>query len=63
MTERLGPRPWLTAPATAAVFDALEAKGGAGCARVVGGAVRNAVIGAPVGDIDIATQLTPDAVT
>lgn len=63
MSETLGPRPWLTAPATMAVFDALEAKGGPGCARVVGGAVRNAVIGAPVGDIDIATQLTPEAVT
>ncbi len=63
MSERLGPCPWLNAPATVAVFDALEAKGGPGCARVVGGAVRNAVIGAPVDDIDIATTLTPDQVT
>lgn len=62
MSESLGPRPWLNATATAAVFDALEAKGGAGCARVVGGAVRNAVIGAPVGDIDIATDARPDRV-
>lgn len=63
MSERLGPRPWLNAPATVAVFDALEAKGGPGCARVVGGAVRNTVIGAPVDDIDIATTLTPEEVT
>lgn len=63
MSESLGPRPWLSAPATAAVFDALEARAGAGCARVVGGAVRNAVMGQPVSDIDIATTLTPDEVT
>jgi poly(A) polymerase len=47
----------------APVFDALEAKGGAGCARFVGGCVRNALLNKPVNDIDIATVLTPDQVT
>lgn len=62
MSETLGPRSWMTAPATAAVLDALEAKGGAGCVRVVGGAVRNALMGRPVEDIDLATTLEPPAV-
>jgi poly(A) polymerase len=38
---------------------ALEAAGGPGCARFVGGCVRNALIGRPVADIDIATTLKP----
>ena len=62
MSERLGPQPWMTAPATLAVMDALESRGGAGCARFVGGAVRNALLGQPVGDIDIAATLVPDQV-
>ncbi len=41
---------------------ALTAAGGADCARFVGGCVRNAVLKRPVGDIDIATTLTPDEV-
>jgi len=53
-------QPWLTAPATRAVMAALEAAGGLGCARFVGGCVRNALIGAPVADIDIATTLRPE---
>jgi len=53
---------WLTAPATRAVMAALAAAGGPDCARFVGGCVRNALIGAPIDDIDIATVLTPDAV-
>ena len=63
MSETLGPRPWMTAPQTVAVFDALEAVGGADCARYVGGCVRNSLIGQPVSDIDIATRLAPDQVT
>jgi poly(A) polymerase len=47
-------------PQTRAVIAALEAKGGAGCARFVGGCVRNTLMGKPVDDIDIATTLTPD---
>jgi len=53
----------MTAPATRAVLDALEDAGGPDCARFVGGCVRNALIGRPIADIDIATKLTPDAVT
>ncbi len=44
-------------------MEALEAAGGADCARFVGGCVRNAILGAPVRDIDIATKLRPAAVT
>jgi len=50
----------MTAPATRRVFAALEARGGAGCARFVGGCVRNALLGRPVDDLDIATVLTPE---
>lgn len=57
---RLSDQPWLDDPATAAVFDALEAEGGGGCARFVGGCVRNALVGRAVDDIDIATRLTPE---
>ncbi|WP_370650375.1 CCA tRNA nucleotidyltransferase [Brevundimonas sp.] len=39
---------------------ALEAAGGPDCARFVGGCVRNALIGAPVADVDIATTLKPE---
>lgn len=62
MTDTLGHPPWMTAPATAAVLDALEAAGGADCARFVGGCVRNALIGQPIADVDIATTLTPEQV-
>ncbi|HWF00205.1 MAG TPA: CCA tRNA nucleotidyltransferase [Caulobacteraceae bacterium] len=62
MNQRLPPQPWLTHPATRAVVGALEAAGGPGCARFVGGSVRNALMRRPVGDIDIATQLEPAAV-
>jgi poly(A) polymerase len=51
---------WMDAPATRRVMAALAAEGGA--ARFVGGAVRNALLGEPVGDVDIATPLVPDAV-
>src|SRR5690606_32980977 len=60
MTVRLADQPWLTAPATRAVMSALEATGGPGCARFVGGCVRNALIGQPVADVDIATILAPE---
>jgi len=53
--------PWLKAPETRAVLAALEAAR-AGASRFVGGCVRNTLLGAPVDDIDIATQLTPEAV-
>jgi poly(A) polymerase len=50
-------------PEATAVLDALEAHGKPGCARFVGGCVRNALMNRPIDDIDIATQLTPDEVT
>lgn len=55
-------RPWLTDPATQAVLAALEAAGGAGCARFVGGCVRNTLMGLAVDDLDLATPLHPDVV-
>lgn len=57
---RLENQPWLTSSATVAVFDALEAAGGPDCARFVGGSVRNALVGRPVDDFDIATRLKPE---
>ena len=47
-------------PETRAVFAALAAAGFA--ARAVGGAVRNALLGRPVVDIDIATPARPEQV-
>jgi poly(A) polymerase len=61
-SDRLPIASWMSAPSTRAVFAALEAKGGDGCARFVGGCVRNALIGRAIDDIDIATVLTPDEV-
>jgi poly(A) polymerase len=52
--------PWLERPETRAVLAALAAAGHE--ARIVGGAVRNALLGETVGDIDIATTAEPDAV-
>ncbi|HCR94656.1 MAG TPA: CCA tRNA nucleotidyltransferase, partial [Oceanicaulis sp.] len=49
---------FLSAPDTRAVLDAIS-PGETDRARIVGGAVRNALQGAPVEDVDIATQLTP----
>ena len=52
---------WLTAPGTQAVMGMLEGAGHR--ALVVGGCVRNALLGAPVADIDIATDARPERVT
>jgi poly(A) polymerase len=49
---------WMRSPACRKVMAALENN-----ARFVGGAVRNALMGQPVDDIDIATPLPPDRVT
>jgi poly(A) polymerase len=51
---------WLNDGALRRVFDALERAGGE--ARVAGGAVRNALMGEAVDEIDIATTLTPEQV-
>lgn len=50
----------MTDSRTRAVMRALKSEGGD--ARFVGGAVRNALMHEPVGDIDIATPLVPDEV-
>lgn len=57
----LASEPWLTAPETRRVLAALEAAGGPGAARFVGGCVRNALLGEPVDDLDLATPLKPEA--
>ncbi|MGX0875652.1 poly(A) polymerase [Roseovarius sp. MBR-154] len=51
---------WITAPATQAVCTALTKAGHQ--ALFVGGCVRNALLGVPVADIDIATDALPQAV-
>ncbi|WP_165916725.1 CCA tRNA nucleotidyltransferase [Caulobacter sp. BK020] len=61
-TETIGVAPWMAQAETQAVIAGLEARGGPGCARFVGGCVRNTLMGKPIDDIDIATVLTPDAV-
>jgi poly(A) polymerase len=54
---RLSGQDWLAAHETQAVFAALGARGFG--ARVVGGAVRNALIGTPVTEVDFATTARP----
>ncbi|QFT64889.1 CCA tRNA nucleotidyltransferase [Roseivivax sp. THAF30] len=49
---------WLSEPRAQAVFHALETAGHR--AFAVGGCVRNALLGAPVEDLDIATDALPD---
>lgn len=56
--QTIGVRPWMTAAAP--VLDALEAAGGPGCARFVGGCVRAAIMDQTVADVDLATTLRPD---
>lgn len=51
---------WFRDPALTRVLALLNSDGAAG--RVVGGAVRNSLLGIPVSDIDIATTLRPEAV-
>jgi poly(A) polymerase len=48
---------WLTRPETLAVFEAVGAEGAE--VRAVGGAVRNALLGVPVKDVDLATTALP----
>ncbi|MBU6165357.1 MAG: CCA tRNA nucleotidyltransferase [Alphaproteobacteria bacterium] len=50
----------LATPAGAALLAALDAA--AGTTRLVGGAVRDGLLGLPVKDLDLATRLPPDAV-
>lgn len=50
--------PAMTTPSVQRLFKAL----GAGSVRFVGGCVRNMLLGEPIGDIDLATSMTPDQV-
>jgi poly(A) polymerase len=58
---RIAPQLWMTEAPTRRVLAALAAGGVA--ARFVGGAVRDALMGRPVSDIDIATPAAPELVT
>jgi poly(A) polymerase len=58
---RIAPQEWMAEPATRAVLAALAAGGVE--ARFVGGAVRDALLGLPIGDIDIATPAPPERMT
>ena len=59
--RRLDQAPWLKTGLAARVLKLLNADGEE--ARVVGGAVRNALLDLPIGDIDIATTALPEEVT
>ena len=54
------PQSLLATPGLQTIFDLLDGDGEE--ARMVGGAVRNALLGLPVADIDIATTALPDVV-
>ena len=56
--RRLAGAAWLVRPETQAVLSALARQGYA--ARLVGGTVRDALLGRAIRDIDIATTATPD---
>lgn len=60
VAARLAPQPWMTDGESRAVIAALAA-GGAD-ARFVGGCVRDAWLGRPVKDVDIATHAPPERV-
>lgn len=60
LPPRLDDADWLQRSQTQAVFRALQAGGYS--ARAVGGAVRNALLGLPVTDVDIATPAPPEEV-
>lgn len=64
MTEKLpslADAPWLQAPALRRVLQAIAGAGGE--ARVAGGAVRNALLGEAVTEVDLAATLSPEQVT
>ncbi|MBB4631153.1 CCA tRNA nucleotidyltransferase [Sphingosinicella soli] len=61
MTRKLPPPAWSTTAGGAAVLRALDAENGT--TRLVGGAVRDALLDLPVTDVDLATALSPAEVT
>ncbi|MFP5076736.1 CCA tRNA nucleotidyltransferase [Rhizobium sp. YIM 134829] len=60
MTPSVSGQPWFEAPALRRIFALLNAEGGE--VRVVGGAVRNALMGRDVTEVDLATTLRPEEV-
>src|SRR5246127_5576877 len=60
LAQGLNNAPWLKSGATSRVLKLLNAGGEE--ARVVGGAVRNALLNIAIGDVDIATTAVPDEV-
>ena len=57
----LDPAAWLARPGLRALFDVLDTD--AGATRLVGGAVRDLLLGQPAADLDLATRLRPADVT
>src|SRR3546814_4446416 len=57
---KLPPQAWQALPGAGAIMAALDVA--AGTSRVVGGAVRDALIGLQVSDVDLATRLQPGEV-
>ena len=55
--EKIVAPEWMGAPDTRAIFDAISAGGAS--VRFVGGCVRDAILGRPVSDIDLATDAEP----
>lgn len=58
--DRIPAQSWMTDSPAAAVFAALAANGVQ--ARFVGGCVRDAVLGLPIGDLDVCTPARPERV-
>lgn len=58
--KKIAPQPWMLEPPTRSLLDALAAAGIA--ARFVGGVVRDALLGRPIADIDLATPALPEEV-
>ncbi len=58
MSRSLAGAPWLEEPALQKLLAALSADGEE--ARIAGGAVRNALLGEPIADVDIATTNRPE---
>ncbi len=57
---RIAPQPWMREPATRALLAALRKAGFA--ARLVGGCVRDALLGREIADIDLATPARPEEI-
>ncbi|MCA0432744.1 MAG: CCA tRNA nucleotidyltransferase [Proteobacteria bacterium] len=61
LTLKAGQRAWLREPRLRALLRLLNGDGGE--TRVAGGAIRNAILGQPIADIDLATTLLPEQVS